>query len=112
MANVLTGWAKAAEGDISAGLSQLRKGLEALRDLSAELRLPYYFALLSETLGRAGQVGEALANLSTGFAFATKNREEWAVAELHRVHGDLLEADGKPEAARASYRRGIEAARQ
>ena len=67
--------------------------------------------MLAETLGRAGQVGEALASLSTGFAFASKNGEEWAVAELHRVQGDLLAAEGKAEPARASYRRGLEAAR-
>ncbi len=112
MANVLTGWAAAAEGDVAAGLAQLREGLEGMRRLGAELRLPYYFTLLAETLGRAGLVGEALASLSTGFAFASKNGEKWAVAELHRVQGDLLAAEGKPEAARASFRRGMEAARR
>ena len=112
MANVLTGWAEAAEGDVNAGLAQLREGLEGMRRLGAEVRLPYYFALLAETFGRAGLVGEALASLSTGFAFASKNGEEWAVAELHRVQGNLLAAEGKPEPARASFRRGIEAARR
>jgi DNA-binding SARP family transcriptional activator/predicted ATPase len=112
MANVLTGWAGAAEGDVAAGLAQLREGMEGMRRLGAELRLPYYFSLLAETFGRAGLVGEALASLSSGFAFASKNGEEWAVAELHRVQGDLLAADGKPEAARASFRRGLEAARR
>jgi predicted ATPase len=112
MANVLTGWAEAAEGDVPAGLAQLREGLQQMRRLGAELRLPYYFALLAETLGRAGLVGESLASLSSGFAFASKNGEEWAVAELHRVQGDLLSADGKPEPARASFQRGIEAARR
>ena len=34
--------------------------------------------LLAETFGRAGLVGEALASLSTGFAFASKNGEEIA----------------------------------
>jgi len=111
MANVLTGWAGAAEGAVAAGLAQLREGLEGMRRLGAELRLPYYYSLLAETFGRAGQVGEALASLSTGFAFASKNGEEWAVAELHRVQGDLLAAEGKPEPARASFRRGLEAAR-
>src|SRR5580704_10069776 len=96
MANVLTGWAEAAEGDVAAGLARLREGLQEMRRLGAELRLPYYFALLAETLGRAGLVGESLASLSSGFAFASKNGEEWAVAELHRVQGDLLAADGKP----------------
>ena len=94
------------------GLAQLREGLEGLRRLGAELRLPYYFTLLAETFGRAGLVGEALASLSTGFAFASKNGEEWAVAELHRVQGNLLAAEGKLEAARASFRRGLEAARR
>ncbi|HYM12159.1 MAG TPA: hypothetical protein VEU62_15595, partial [Bryobacterales bacterium] len=112
MANVLTGWAEAAEGGVAGGLAQLREGLEGMRRLGAELRLPYYFSLLAETLGRAGQVGEALASLSTGFAFASKNGEEWVVAELHRVQGGLLAAEGKPEAARASFRRGLAAARR
>jgi predicted ATPase len=112
MANVLTGWAAAAEGDVAPGLAQLREGLEGMRRLGAELRLPYYFTLLAETFGRAGLVGEALASLSTGFAFASKNSEEWALAELHRVQGDLLAAEGKSEAARASFQRGLEAARR
>ncbi len=78
MANILTGWAEAAEGEVAAGLAQLREGLDGMRRLGAELRLPYYFTLLAETFGRAGLVGEALASLSTGFAFASKNGEEWA----------------------------------
>lgn len=112
MANILTGWAGAAEGDVAAGLAQLREGLGGMRRLGAELRLPYYCTLLAETFGRAGQVGDALASLSTGFAFASKNGEEWAVSELHRVQGNLLAAEGKPAAARASFRRGLEAARR
>jgi adenylate cyclase len=112
MANILTGWARAAETDVAAGLAQLRNGLDDLRALRAELRLPYYCALLAETFGRAGLVGEALATVSTGFGFASKNGEQWSLAELHRVQGDLLAREGKAEPARASYRRGIEPARR
>ena len=74
MANVLTGWAGAAEGDVAAGLAQLREGLDGMRRLGAEIRLPYYFALLAETFGRAGQVGEALASLSTGLCIREQER--------------------------------------
>lgn len=110
MANVLTGWAEAEEGNASAGLAQLREGLDQMRRLGAEIRMPYYFKLLAEIFQRAGLLGEALASLSTGFAFATKNHEDWPVAELHRLHGDLLAAEGKFEPARASFQRGLEAA--
>jgi predicted ATPase len=112
MANVLTGWAAAVEDEKKAGLAQLRAGLEGMRRLSAEIRLPFYFALLAETLGRVGLVDEAFASLSTGFAFLSKNGEEWAAAELHRVQGKLLAAEGKSESARASFQRGIAAARR
>lgn len=112
MANVLTGWATAAEGDVSAGLLQLREGLEELRHLAAELRLPFYLTLLAETLGRAGETGQALANISTAFAFATKNGEEWVVPEIHRVQGDLLKIEGGLDAAHASYLRAVSYARR
>lgn len=112
MANVLTGWAAAAEGAVTEGLAQLRSGLEELRRLKAELRLPFYFALLAETLQRAGQSGEAMASIATGLAFASKNNEQWAVPELHRIEGILLRAQGKPDLADASFERGRDAARQ
>jgi predicted ATPase/DNA-binding SARP family transcriptional activator len=112
MGNVLTGWARGAEGDVSTGLTQLRDGLEAMRRLGSELRLPFYLKLSAETLARAGLVGEASANLSTAFAFATKNGEEWLLPELHRAQGELLVGAGKTEMARASFRRGAEAAQR
>jgi predicted ATPase len=112
MANALTGWARGVEGDISAGLTQLREGLEGMRRLGSELRLPFYLMLLAETLARAGLVGEAFANLSTGFAFARKNGEEWAVAELHRAQGELLASEGKAGTARASFENGLAAAQR
>jgi DNA-binding SARP family transcriptional activator/predicted ATPase len=112
MGNILTGWASAAQGDIAQGLAQLREGMDGLRKLGAELRLPYYLALLADTLGRGGDVDSALASISTGFAFASKNGEQWALAELHRTQGQLLGADGNAEAARTSFRRGMEAAQR
>jgi DNA-binding SARP family transcriptional activator/tetratricopeptide (TPR) repeat protein len=112
VAKILRGWSESAQGNPTGGLDQLREGLEGMRALHAELRLPFYYALLAETCGRAGMVREGLANLSAGFAFVSKNGEEWAASELHRVQGVLLAADGKSELARASYRRALDAARR
>jgi DNA-binding SARP family transcriptional activator/predicted ATPase len=112
MAQILTGWAQAAEEDAKDGLAQLRAGMDGMRRLGAQLRLPYYFALLAETLQRTGQPDEALASLSNGFAFAAGNGEQWAEPELHRVQGNLLSAKGKAELASTSFHRAMEAARQ
>jgi predicted ATPase len=102
----------ATEGETVRGLEQFRLGLDSMRSLGAELRLPYYYALLGEMYGLAGLFREASASLSSGFAFASKNGEEWTVAELHRVQGDLLVEEGKFEQATSSYRKGLDSAQR
>jgi predicted ATPase len=112
MADILTGWARAAEGDTPGGLAQLREGLGQMRRLEAEIRMPFYLKLLAATLGRDGLVSEALANLSTGFALARKNNENWTLAELHRTQGELLAGQGKIQPACDCFLQGLAAARR
>ena len=111
LAEILAGWATALEGDPAAGLVQLRHGIDALRATGAELRLPFYYALLADVCKLAGHTGEALANIASGFAFQTKNGELWSAPELHRIHGDVLSQSGDAAQAQISYRRAIETAR-
>jgi DNA-binding SARP family transcriptional activator/predicted ATPase len=111
-AEILAGWATARQGDAPAGVLRLRTGLDALKATQAEIRLPFYYGLLAEAARLGGHVGEALAHVSTGFAFLSKNGETWAAAELHRIHGDVLLQSDDSSGAVTSYRRGIESARQ
>ena len=112
IAEIVAGWAAAFEDEPPSGLQQLRRGLEMLRSTGAELRLPFYHALLAEACALNGAMGEALANISTGFAFQNKNREMWSSSDLHRTHGDLLRQSGNDAQAIRSYQRSIEAAKQ
>ncbi|MBV8071618.1 MAG: AAA family ATPase [Acidobacteriaceae bacterium] len=112
MGGVLLGWAKAAQGDVPAGLKDIRNALEQMGHLGAQLRLPFYLKLLSETLGRAGHIREAMANLSTAFAIAAKNGETWALPELYRTQGELLAVEGRLDHARTSFQKGLDAACQ
>jgi predicted ATPase len=111
-AEILEGWAIAAEGDPPAGLTHLRHGLDALKATGAEVRLPFYHGLLAEVCGMAGHIGEALANVASGFAFQSKNGEMWSAPELHRIHGDVLMRSGDASQSQVSYQRAIESARQ
>ena len=110
MADILAGWATAGQGSPEAGVMRLRQGLEGLKKMGAEVRLPFYLGLLAECCALAGQLGEALANISNAFAYQSKNGETWAAAELYRIQGDLLLQNGNPLQARASYQRSLDAA--
>jgi len=112
MAEIVAGWSRALEGQVEAGLSQLRNGLEALRATGAELRLPFYYALLADACARAGKTGEALASISSGLAFQAKNGEIWAAPHLRQIYGDMLLEDGNRAHSRVNYERALEAARQ
>ena len=74
VAEILAGWAMAMAGDAQPGLARLRQGLETFKASGAELRLPFYHGLLAEACARAGQLGEALANISSRVCFP---EQEW-----------------------------------
>lgn len=110
-ADMLAGWAIAVGGRPAAGLERFRNGLDAFRSIGAELRLPFYYALMAEVCALAGRPDEALASISSGFAYQSKNGELWSAPVLHQINGDLLRAGGNLPEARVSYKRAVEAAR-
>jgi DNA-binding SARP family transcriptional activator/predicted ATPase len=111
MAEILGGWAEACVRNVGAGAAQMRAGLTGLKATGAEIRLPFYLGLLAEASAAAGETAEAMAHLANAFAYQSKNRELWALPELHRVHGDLL-LGSDPAAAQAAYRKALESAQQ
>jgi len=112
MCEIVAGWATAREGNVAGGLARFRQGLDRLKATGAEIRLAFYYGLFAELSAQADRPGEALAHVANGLAFQNKSGELWAASDLHRIHGDVLLANGNPAAAQASYRRAIESARQ
>jgi DNA-binding SARP family transcriptional activator len=110
LAEILAGWASVMHGDTEHGPARLRSALESLRSTGAELRIPFYYALLGDALLHANETAEALSCISNGMAVQTKNGEVWSSPFLHIVHGDILLRDGMPEEAYAMYRNALEAA--
>lgn len=102
-AEILAGWADCKLGRVERGLTRLREGLESLKSMQAELRLPFYYRLLAEACGLAGRPDEALANVATGLAFASKNGEKWPVPELQRIHRELQRSQNALRTPSAPY---------
>ena len=93
MAVILLGWASAEEGQEEEGIARMRQGLADLRATGAGLWRLSFLALLAAH-GRVGRIADGLGVLDEAFAMTSRNGERAHEAELHRLPGELLLADG------------------
>jgi DNA-binding SARP family transcriptional activator len=98
--DVLEGWLRG--GDEGAAL--IAEGIRRLRERGAVSRLPYYLALLAETLIDLGRAGEAAAVLAEAHQLARDHADWWWLPELWRL-GARLDAgsDGDDMLERALH---------
>ena len=89
IAQVLRGWARAALGETSDGIDELRDGIEAYRATGARMDLPYHLGLLADAALRAGRFGEGLAAIDEALA-ESGDRDYCHASELHRLRAQLL----------------------
>jgi class 3 adenylate cyclase/predicted ATPase len=109
---IYRGWVKAKNGDLTEGISLLRRGLAAYRATAAETWMSHYTALLARACEIAGQVGEALALLDEALQIVEKTGQCWFAAELNRQKGQLLLRQGHTEVAEELYRKALSIARE
>jgi predicted ATPase len=88
--SVLHGWAQAQQGQAKEGIEQIDQGLRAYRATGAEIRRPYFLALLAEAYGMMGQPEAGLTVLTEALALVDTTGECWYEAEIHRLRGELL----------------------
>jgi predicted ATPase len=87
---VLQGWARAEQGQSEEGVTEIRHGLATDQAIGAGLFQSYYFVLLAEAYGKAGQAEEGLATLAEARTVIDKSGERFYEAELYRLKGELL----------------------
>jgi class 3 adenylate cyclase/predicted ATPase len=97
------GWARAEGGDLAGGLAEMRESLAAYQATGGEVARPFFLGVLAETYGKAGRPDEGLAAVAEALALAQTHGERWWEAELLRLRGRLLLAQGidSPAAAEA-----------
>lgn len=114
MSEVLMGWALAEGGDVERGLAQMRKGLDHLEALGAEMFTPHGLCLLADVFRRAGRAEDGLAALVEARAAVARSGESYYEAELHRIRGELLLRQGAKDCraeAEASIHQALKIAR-
>jgi predicted ATPase len=112
LGTIFCGWVKVKEGDVAEGMSLLRSGSAAYRATGAELYRPYHIALLAAACEIAGQVEEASTLLDDALQIVERTGERWFAAEIYRQKGQLLQRQGRPEAAEELYRKALSIARE
>jgi len=113
-AAILQGWTLTVNQQDAAGITQMHQGLEALQATGGAVRLPYYWALLTEAHAHAGQVAEGQACVAEAFTHITATGECWYEAETHRLKGELLLAQSWDQhaAAHACFQQALTVARR
>jgi predicted ATPase len=86
----IRGSALAALGRTDEGVAFTREAVAAYAGTGAQHSLPYYHAMLAETLLSAGSTQDALVECDTGLATSARIGEVAYDAELHRLRGECL----------------------
>ena len=107
-AAILRGWVLAEQGQGEEGIAQIRQSMAAWRATGAELRRPYYLALLAEAYGKGGQVEEGLSVVAEALAAVDKTRERFYEVELYRLRGELMLAKSRVQSLGSSVQKEAE----
>jgi predicted ATPase len=110
----VAGWCAAENGNPDRGLTLLNEAIGALRKMQSMAYMPYLLGLLADVHIKAGNHSQAMDAVEDAIATATSTGERFYIAELYRLHGELLAqtSTGSPEKAAESFRMAIQIARQ
>lgn len=110
LCTVVRGWAVAEQGDIEAGIDEIRSGMAAFEATGSRSFIPFQMSLLAEQHGRLGNVERGLTLIAEAARLIERTNERWSEAELFRRKGELLEIAVREAEAETAYRRAIEVA--
>jgi len=99
-------------GQVQEGMAQMREGMAVCQSRDVELYLSGTFCSLTEAQAKAGHPEEGLITLAGALALVEQTGERYWEAELYRLKGELLLAQGDDAQADASFYRAIEVARR
>jgi predicted ATPase len=106
------GWARVQQGEVEAGIGQIRQGLTDLQATGARQGIHGYLAMLAEAHTRVGQIEEGLSLVAEALALMGKTGERTFEAVLYVLKGWLLFFKGDPAAAEACFQQAIDIARR
>jgi len=77
-------------GDVAAGLSLLRAGLDELGVARSGLRYGMFLPRIAAALAQTELVSDGYAAIEDALAWTERGEERWTIADLLRIKGDLV----------------------
>jgi adenylate cyclase len=106
------GEALAMLGQLEDGIAQIREGLRLQESGAGRCYRSECLRSLAEAQAKTGRPAEGLTTLAQAFAFVEETGERHGEAELYRLKGALLLAQGDEVEAEANLLKAIEVARR
>jgi adenylate cyclase len=107
------GWALAKQGKVAEGLEVLRSSLAKHRSIQSQLNVPYYMALLAETLLDNNDIEDGLAVTDDALQVMEETQQRSFLAEIFRLRGVLSFAKNPTNGAAVEYvRQGLRVAEE
>jgi DNA-binding winged helix-turn-helix (wHTH) protein/predicted ATPase len=110
----VAGWCAAQNGAPDRGFALLAEATNVLQKMQSMAYMPYLLGLLADAQIMAGHQPQAMTAVQDAIATAESTGERFYMAELHRLHGELLAhpSIGQPERVEDAFRMAIKIARQ
>jgi DNA-binding SARP family transcriptional activator/predicted ATPase len=89
-AKIISGWARALQGDGAAGLAEAKAALTMWEETGAGMLRSFFLGLVGEAHWAAGDSREALAVIDKALTVGQSIGEHFYDAELRRLRGELL----------------------
>jgi predicted ATPase len=109
---IYRGWSMSALGEPEEGYAQVARGLSMHRATGSVLCTAFALTLLAGACGRLGRTTEGLGYLTDAEQLIETTNDSFHEAELHRVRGYRLNANGDVAGAERSYQQAIAVAKR
>jgi class 3 adenylate cyclase/predicted ATPase len=113
LAGLLSACASAMRGPTESRIESIRKALVALRESGGNTGNSIILSNIAEAFLMVGDRAGAASALQDGFAFVEQSGEQYWLADLHRLSGQVALLQAEPDRARAEacFAKAIEVAR-
>lgn len=111
LGKILKGWALAIGGEPLEGITLLKQGRQNFRDNSFRLGVPYFSFLQVEASLKLGHATDVAALIEEGLTSANTLGENWWLAELYRLKGNVVLQTNRTTEAESYFKQALEISR-